>query len=586
MIGGAQSYVYTATIDSWTRAFETGQSEAVLELCYGAEGVGRWRDRYLNILSRFVDHFGAAGRVAIARCPAQMNILGMHIDYAGMPSLRMAIRGADTVTVARATDQGQVRMRSVTDDGVTFPSLDFDLAQIVPVENVGTREGIMVYAGEVCGRREAETGSVLDAGWGIIPQGGLIFLESYLRDAGRRPGDRSEREAAGIGGMDAFSWSNVSLKGGMSSSSALLISTALAALGSHGLDPVVAVGKEVLVDGLGSSEWLRGTRGGTADHGGMVLGSSGNLVSVGVFPARAAGRAQLPAGYAPVILDSKVPRIYNEVVKEETVAAYSVGTFVIRELLLPDLRGESEFAGLARNFKERIHLLRDITSTNLGVGLRGICRLLAEVPASISLDEVAAQARSQGAESAFQAMFERDIAGKFQHLTGDDPIFLRRRVTYGLAEQDRVERMVDFMAAGRMADVLELIRISHDGDLDQEVDLEQLRRVAERNEGDEEGLGLAEVSGGYGRMTVAYDAVVRRINEFLEVTGGREAGAVQRLGAGWGGNVGGLIRRDFLDGDSATAFRHFLHDEMELTEDPYAILPGEGACLLPAPEQA
>ena len=57
---------------------------------------------------------------------------------------------------------------------------------------------------------------------------------------------------------------------------------------------------------------------------------------------------------------------------------------------------------------------------------------------------------------------------------------------------------------------------------------------------------LCFLPGGYGRMTVPYDRVVRVINEYLLGDGGPGAGSVQRFGAGWGGNVGGLVRRDYV----------------------------------------
>ena len=347
------------------------------------------------------------------------------------------------------------------------------------------------------------------------------------------------------------------------------------------------MGEEDLVDGLGSSEWLRGTRGGTADHGGMIMGRGGSLVSVGVFPAQSAGRAPLPEGYAPVILDSMVPRVYDEAAKEETVAAYPLGTFVIRELLLPELSGAGghpAFAGLASGYAERIHYLRDLSAARLGVGTGAICQLLAGLPATASLREIAEWAGKAGREDAYERMLESEIAGKYQHLGPDVPIHLRRRVTFALAEQSRVEHMVTLIAAGRMQEVLELIRISHAGDRDREVELPELEGLQRRVEAGEEGLGLALVPGGYGRMTEAYDRVVGRINDYLQSSPLAEAGAVQRLGAGWGGNIGGLVRTEMLSGPMAVEFRRFLQDELGLEDVPHPTVPGEGACLVPAPD--
>jgi hypothetical protein len=85
-------------------------------------------------------------------------------------------------------------------------------------------------------------------------------------------------------------------------------------------------------------------------------------------------------------------------------------------------------------------------------------------------------------------------------------------------------------------------------------------------------------------MTEAYDRVVTALNEFLQGYGA-DAGAVQRLGAGWGGNLGGLISRRFLDGDDRVAWEAAIADlglpAADL--DSSVATPGDGACLLTPP---
>ena len=113
-----------------------------------------------------------------------MNIMGMHIDYGGMPSIRLSVRGSDTITVARANQSGRVRIRSVVEVGGEakreYAPLDFELETIIPDANVATRQALMDYAGQVCSQREAETGNALTDDWSILPQGQLIYLESYF----------------------------------------------------------------------------------------------------------------------------------------------------------------------------------------------------------------------------------------------------------------------------------------------------------------------------------------------------------------------------------------------------------------------
>ena len=570
---------FRAALRDWRRAFDDRNSALSrdLERLYGEESEA-WRLRYGEALSLFGESYPGRGEeLVVSRCPGQMNIMGMHIDYGGMPSLRLAVRGHDTVTVAEARDDDRVSLHSIyrgeEGAGQVFEPVRFRLSDMAPAEPLASRQDLMDFAGEVCTRRERETGSAMAGDWGILPRGQLVYLNSWLRRHGHRPR-----------GMDALVFSNVSPSGGMSSSSALVISTAFAVLGLHGLRPGRDISWEDVIDGVGTSEWIRGTRGGTADHGGMVLGRSGRLVSVGVFPARDCGSAPLPEEYVAVLLDSGVPRVYDEAGKEETVLAYPVGTYLLREVLLPARFGAPGWEGLVPDYRERIEMIRDLTPENLGLTTAQLCELLAMLPERTSLAELEAGARGSGCGEAWEEMYRREVGERFPHTRPDSPILLRRRFVFGLAEQDRVAAAVDLLAAGDVATAFELVRLSHAGDRDAEVTREELASLAETSlRGGPRGR-LAFVAGGYGRMTEAYDRVVTTLNDFLEGYG-EEAGAVQRLGAGWGGNLGGLISRRFLAGPERAALEGLVADlglpEADL--DRSVAAPGEGACLLTPP---
>ena len=355
---------YTASLIQWQAAIEQGRFDGEFGRLYGREQVAVWRANYLEALRHFAARYGRGGRVVIARCPGQMNVMGMHIDYGGMPSVRLAVRGADTLVVARADDR-RVRLASfLRSSGAPidrFAPIELDLEDILPKARVAERQALMDYAGQVCRQRLEDTGNALAGDWSALVEGQLVYLESYFR--GR----------VALGGFDGLVWSNVSPSGGMSSSSALVVATALAAMGVHGLVPRRDMPEADLVDGLGTSEWMRGTRGGTADHGGMILGRAGKLVGVGVFPARVQGEAALPDEYAALVLDSGVVREYDEAVKEETVIAYPLGAFIARELILPRL-------GKDRAICDRIRYIRDIATEPLGLSLAELYRVLGQMP--------------------------------------------------------------------------------------------------------------------------------------------------------------------------------------------------------------
>lgn len=563
-----------ASLKSWQEKFNNGQIDRILIDLYGRENLADWKRNYLKAIDVFIEGYGEHGEIVIARCPSQMNLMGMHIDYGGMPSVRLAVQGSETITVARESLDGRIRMVNHLEchgyDPGQFKPIEFKLKDFVSNERINTRQLLMDYAGEICERRLKEKGNSQENDWSVLVQGQLTYLESYFRSRGS------------FSGLDASVWSNVSPSGGMSSSSALVISTAMATMGVNDIDPREDLDQADLVDGIGTSEWIRGTRGGTADHGGMIFGESGKLVGVGVFPANVTGIADLPNEYVAFVIDSGVPRIYEDVVKEETVIAYPIGTFFAREVFFSQIEAKNEGIVLNEGWYERINLIRDLSENNLGVDIETIYRFLCDLPTKTNLKKLRKWASECGKELLFDEMYSRDVEGKFVFIDQETPIYLRRRVAFGLAEQDRVRFMLEYMKDGSMDKVFELMRISHVGDFDREVTIEDLEmRISLMRESKEQGR-LCYLPGGYGRMTEDYDKVVRSINDYLVETGGTFAGAVQRLGAGWGGNLGGLIHRDYVEGEQMSGFSeklsHIIGKKVFLRDN--VAYPGQGADLL------
>ena len=97
---------FSAPLNRWRHCLTDGAGEEIraqLARFYGADEIESWCRHYDRALAEYADAYGDDAEVVISRCPAQMNIMGMHIDYGGMPSLRLAVKGADTITVAGDT---------------------------------------------------------------------------------------------------------------------------------------------------------------------------------------------------------------------------------------------------------------------------------------------------------------------------------------------------------------------------------------------------------------------------------------------------------------------------------------------------
>ena len=513
----------------------------------------------MHILSLFEVEYGAAGACAIGRCPAQMNLIGMHLDYGGMPSLRLAIKGLETVTLARPRQDGTVRIRSVVESGGTdpeFPPAQFDLEQCIPDDRVATPERFKRYAVGVCNARS--TTDDLTSQWELLPLGVLIFLESYFRDI--RP----------IKGLDLLVWSNVPPIGGMSSSSALVVSIAIACMAAQGWDPWVELDMGELIDGIGSSEWLCGTRGGTADHGTMIYAEKDALVCIGALPTRNLGQTAMPSNYAAVVFDSGVERIYDDIRKQESAAAYPLSLFLIRHVILPGLLNEPAFAGITPGATQAILDLGDLFG-ELDLGLEAIYTLLLQLPRETTLAKIERRARQAGAQSAFRGFFEEAIRDPFPAIGFDTPLYLRRRTLFGI---DRVIKSFAFLRDGNVKRVLDLIRISHRGEGDVDVTNEEIEDLMERSHLGPDECALCYQPGGYGRMTPAYDRVAAKVNAFLGCSAGNSAGAVQRLGAGWGGSIGGLVERS-----SIPALGRYLEEDLgiQIPASGLGVVPGSGA---------
>ena len=404
---------HTCSWEAWRKALDRGAFRDEFARLHGAGEAPLWERRYARALDAYAGSYGRASRVAVARCPAQMNLMGMHLDYGGMPSLRMAVRGADVITVAGLPEgssrETRVRLRSIGDRGGSadrFPPVELDMRDMDPGGDLRSPGAFIDFASGVCARREQETGSSLAGDWEVLPQGQLTYLSNRFR--GR------------ISGFDGVLWSNVPSAGGMSSSSAVVVSTAFAAMAVHGLTPWEEMTPEDLADGIGISEWLRGTRGGCADHGGMIMGRVGELVAVGALPTSDEGRVSLPPQYAAVSFDTGVPRRYDEAAKDETVISYPLAVFALRELILPALARRGGFCVLASG--ECPRLLRDITPGKLGLSRAQIFELLRALPRRTSLREMERWARDAGRGGRFCRFRDNEVADRYPRLSADYPI--------------------------------------------------------------------------------------------------------------------------------------------------------------------
>lgn len=174
-----------------------------------------------------------------------MNLIGEHIDYAGLPVLPMAIDRGITLHV-RPRDDDRIRL---VDAGEKFGEREFAVAASIPPFAAGD--------------------------WGNYAKAAVQGLVGASH---------------AVAGFDALISSNLPPAAGLSSSSALVVGTALAALAAASSDdPGTALPPDdplPLADLLARAEQYVGLRGGGMDQAAILAGRAGHAMRIEFDPLR------------------------------------------------------------------------------------------------------------------------------------------------------------------------------------------------------------------------------------------------------------------------------------------------------------
>jgi mevalonate kinase len=278
--------------------------------------------------------------------------IGTHTDrsYADGPTARFTINGKH-VTVASVTEATATPR---TPDKVIIRSKEYPQFEgSVRLLDVYERYGVLPLEDPSGLRKSAEWDKVAERiEEDVKPKSPATFLtgfayllNSYFVHNGRFDGPVITN------GFDCSIYGNIQIGGGISSSSATVISMALALLAANNIK-VLPPGEEAdpkkleisitdLKEIIGFAEWVAGTRGGTGDHGVIMYGDMGGIVHM--WPD---GRSQvlyLPSGMQQFLVQTPSRR-YNPTLGEDTdeaggtadartvnrVYSYTLGYFLLR----------------------------------------------------------------------------------------------------------------------------------------------------------------------------------------------------------------------------------------------------------------
>lgn len=193
----------------------------------------------------------------VARAPGRVNLIGEHTDYNGLPVLPMAL---DREIVLRFMPRSDRRVVLRNSDP-RFPAVDFELGADIPAESGGA--------------------------WG-----------NYVRAAGQA----LWRELGALRGIEGEVSSTLPVASGLSSSSAIVVATAIALLDAN----EQSVPRERLMDLLARGERYVGLQGGGMDQAISLGGVAGAALRIDFRPDLRLTPVPVPEAWRVIVAPSLV----------------------------------------------------------------------------------------------------------------------------------------------------------------------------------------------------------------------------------------------------------------------------------------
>lgn len=487
----------------------------------------------VRLLESAAEELGPERRVILCRAPGRANLMGRHVDHRGGYVNVMAI-SREVLLAASPRDDDTITLRNV--DEARFPRRRFRISEILDQAHWSSWAEF-IDSGPV---REALDAAPAD--WSHYARAPLLRLQH-------------ENGRLRLKGMDCVVSGNIPMGAGLSSSSALVVAFAEAAVALNGLD----VAPRDFVDLCGEGEWFVGSRGGSADHAAIHTGRLGHISRVGFLPFRVERQVPLPPDVDVVIADSGEKAVKSAgagQVFNQRVACYNVAEILLRRSW-PAARAAEH--------------LRDFVPDRLGVAAGEIFSALSRLPERPSRRAVRRMLAGED-----QATVERIFAAHANLGCYD----LRGVTLYGIAECMRSDRFADAIAHGNLDLVGRLMRASHDGDRRKRWTTNgSPRRHLVRTDA----ATLAKLAANDADLTFQpgrYACSTEAVDRLVDVADGAEGviGA-QLAGAGLGGCMMALVKSDSTE-ILVERLRETLDQQGQDANGVYLCRPVAGAGLL------
>jgi N-acetylgalactosamine kinase len=535
-------------VADWIALFDTfpRRLRAYLATLYGDDGacLAERRAAILKVLKLFAARYGRDREVVIARAPGRINLMGRHVDHRGGFVNVMAIN-REVVFVAAGRQDDVVRL--VNTDRKNFPDKEFRIADML---GGLAWEDWLHYVNS----RHVQQMVIHSHGdWSNYVKAAVLRLQE---------GNRQVQ----VLGMDCAVTGNVPMAAGLSSSSAVVVAAAEAAVALNQFD----LTPQQFVDLCGEGEWFVGSRGGSADHAAIRFGRRGSVAHVGFFPFRVEGNSEFPKNLSLLIANSHVRAAKSAGARSrfnEKVASYELGFMLLKDRY--------------PQFGHLLEHLRDVNPTRLGVKVSDIYAMLRHVPEPMTrkqlLDTLAATHREQ---------LERVFASHQE----PDGYWTRSVVMFGVAECERSRLFSELLRANDLARIGRFMQISHDGDRVSRMDADGRMQAADWRVTDAKldaliqdlqsedpqrvhGAQLWMQPGGYACSTPEIDRMVDLVGRVEGVVG------AQLAGAGLGGCIMVLAQKEAARAVEKQLARHYYEPD-GLAPAVTVCTPVEGSGLL------
>jgi N-acetylgalactosamine kinase len=220
------------------KILEEGFEDSFLTKVYELPELPEVKANLASLMKVFRGTVSDATKVTIVRAPGRVNLLGEHTDYSGLPVLPMAIPREIICCSSKRKDK-KVRVRNAKD---LYEPFEFVLKRRISFSEPGH--------------------------WGNYVKAAFQGLVDHFGGTACLPG------------VDMLVDGNIPVAAGLSSSSALVIASALALL-SHSHKEVE---KKKLAEIMAVAERYVGTQGGGMDHAACLLSEPGKALKIDFFP--------------------------------------------------------------------------------------------------------------------------------------------------------------------------------------------------------------------------------------------------------------------------------------------------------------